>query len=526
MVWLFTQVWLWSVAAFLLGSVITWLLFVLPLRRRLRKVTSEFTEYVEHQDARHDRQIWRSHQPSPPLGVERTAVQPRWEQDAGQLAEPDEDDEPRTARLPEPERPTAPAAQTSAARTPAAQPAAEPAPTATTDARAEVSVRGGSQVADLVVDDGATSAHEPAEQPARTPGDPSLPVRNPGAWKDDSPYAGRSSGGWWPSRVREDEDGGPRPETAQRPEQSPRPEQDQRPEQPQRSDVAQSSRQPAGAPWTIPNDQDGGEDAERPTSADIGQALGRGANTEPVADRPAESASTWFQKNAAADESEIARPARSAAPTGDGTEIFTRPETPLRPGPPGLSGAAELSAALGLSDLSDAPRPAAEVPRDAEPAREPEAEPTWTEPEPARAGDDHGFAGNLRALVESRAHEFTDQAAPEQASDVPVIAESEQTPLPRRTPGAGPRPGMQQRPGRSQAAWHADPQAQANRRRESLAAPQEPSQQDGHMVKGDFASRRYHAPDSPHYDRVVAEVWFRTEADAEEAGFQHWNSGS
>lgn len=44
------------------------------------------------------------------------------------------------------------------------------------------------------------------------------------------------------------------------------------------------------------------------------------------------------------------------------------------------------------------------------------------------------------------------------------------------------------------------------------------------MIKGHFASRQYHPPDSPEYDRIVAEVWFRTVEDAEQAGFEHWNA--
>ncbi|MGW0894602.1 sunset domain-containing protein [Saccharopolyspora sp. NPDC002578] len=507
MVWLFTQVWLWSVAAFLLGSVITWLLFVVPLRRKLRKVRSDYAENVAQQGARHDRQVRRPHDPAPPRKVERTTVQPRWEQ------EPDEDP------LPEPPEP-APQPPAHTARLP--HPGAEQ--PAGADARAEVSVRGGSQVADLVVDD---DAPRPAEQrpTAQRPQQQAAPAARPtGAWQEDeSAYAGRSSGGWWPSRGRDDET----PAPANR-----------------------------SAPWTIPADHEPEDDAPRPSSADIGQALGRGESTsvDPVADRPAESASTWFQKDDAPESAEPTRPAES---TGGGTEIFARPdvgsEAPARSGPPGLSGAAELSAALGLSDLSSSPRPAAEPARDtaepvretaepvrdvaepvretAEPAPEPEPEPEPEQPaEPAASDraeereDDHGFAGNLRALVESRGSEFADSAGtPSHSPDVPVIAESEQTPLPRRTPGAGPRPGMPQPPRSQGAAWHADPQAQANRRRESLAAPQEPSQQDGHMIKGDFGSRRYHAPDSPHYDRIVAEVWFRSEVDAEEAGFVAWN---
>lgn len=43
-------------------------------------------------------------------------------------------------------------------------------------------------------------------------------------------------------------------------------------------------------------------------------------------------------------------------------------------------------------------------------------------------------------------------------------------------------------------------------------------------IKGHFASRQYHTPESPQYDRIVAEVWFRTVEDAEQAGFEHWNA--
>ncbi|WP_243790192.1 hypothetical protein [Saccharopolyspora gloriosae] len=502
MVWLFTQVWLWSVAAFLLGSLITWLLFVLPLRRKLRKVRSEF---ADHEDARQDRQAWRAQDPSRPSKVERTTVQPRWEQEADEEPLPDVPEPPprtdstQTARLPHP------AAEQSAAQQ------------AAVDARAEVSVRGGSQVADLVVDDETPQRAEQQrpQPPQQAPSSPQpTPTARPiGAWQEDeSAYAGRSSGGWWPSRGREDDT------------------------------VVPSNA--VGSPWTIPPNHEAEQDTPRPTSADIGQALGRGENAvDPAADRPVESASTWFQKDAVDEgaEPEIAGSPRAENSTAGGTEIFARPdtaaETPERTGPPGLSGAAELSAALGLSDLASSPKPASEQPRDAvEPSRdEPTPEPSRddVEPEPEQPAasdrpdereDHHGFAGNLRALVESRAHEFSEPASGSvQSSDVPVVAESEQTPLPRRTPGAGPRPGMQQTSRSPGAAWHADPQAQANRRRESLATPQEPSQQDGHMIKGDFGSRRYHAPDSPHYDRVIAEVWFRSEADAEEAGFVAWN---
>jgi large subunit ribosomal protein L17 len=42
---------------------------------------------------------------------------------------------------------------------------------------------------------------------------------------------------------------------------------------------------------------------------------------------------------------------------------------------------------------------------------------------------------------------------------------------------------------------------------------------EGFTVKGNADSMMYHGPDSPWYSKTVAEVWFRTEADAEAAGF-------
>lgn len=49
--WLFTQVWLWSLAAFALGALITWLLFVRPVQRRLAEY--EAAQY-DHGSADHD----------------------------------------------------------------------------------------------------------------------------------------------------------------------------------------------------------------------------------------------------------------------------------------------------------------------------------------------------------------------------------------------------------------------------------------------------------------------------------------
>ncbi len=42
---------------------------------------------------------------------------------------------------------------------------------------------------------------------------------------------------------------------------------------------------------------------------------------------------------------------------------------------------------------------------------------------------------------------------------------------------------------------------------------------DGFTIKGNAQSMLFHTPDSPYYGRTKAEVWFRTEADAERSGF-------
>ena len=42
---------------------------------------------------------------------------------------------------------------------------------------------------------------------------------------------------------------------------------------------------------------------------------------------------------------------------------------------------------------------------------------------------------------------------------------------------------------------------------------------DGFTIKGNAQSMLFHTPESPYYGRTKPEVWFRTEADAENAGF-------
>ena len=55
---------------------------------------------------------------------------------------------------------------------------------------------------------------------------------------------------------------------------------------------------------------------------------------------------------------------------------------------------------------------------------------------------------------------------------------------------------------------------------DNSAAPLEDgSAPEGFTVKGNENSMKYHTTESPWYDQTVAEVWFKTEADAEAAGF-------
>ncbi len=47
---------------------------------------------------------------------------------------------------------------------------------------------------------------------------------------------------------------------------------------------------------------------------------------------------------------------------------------------------------------------------------------------------------------------------------------------------------------------------------------------EGFTIKGKTASRKYHTAESPYYKRTKADVWFREESDAEQAGFVRWDA--
>ena len=85
--------------------------------------------------------------------------------------------------------------------------------------------------------------------------------------------------------------------------------------------------------------------------------------------------------------------------------------------------------------------------------------------------------------------------------------------LPKRAFGSGPRPGPSAVSG---VRIPGEP-------REKPAARGE--QHGAGMVKGHFVSRKYHTPDSPRYGEIEADVWFRTAADAEQAGFERFDAG-
>ena len=157
------------------------------------------------------------------------------------------------------------------------------------------------------------------------------------------------------------------------------------------------------------------------------------------------------------------------------------------------------------------------------------------EAETSEARDDQSeseskLSGQLRSLFEPVADENPPSVPPlgaEVTQNIPRVVEDGDNPLPRRTPGAGPRPGQLRRtvgdPPEGEPA--PEPAEQDAESETNGAASEEPARprREGYMIKGHFASRQYHTPESPQYERIVAEVWFRTPADAEQAGFEPWD---
>jgi large subunit ribosomal protein L23 len=136
--------------------------------------------------------------------------------------------------------------------------------------------------------------------------------------------------------------------------------------------------------------------------------------------------------------------------------------------------------------------------------------------------------------------------APDQLNTYDVLVNDDVcSPGPRWTPswparsGAGPRPSRGERgdraPGKRQGEEAKRPRrrSQAGKAKKGRAAaamaglrPGQPRPARGRLgaegfpIKGNAGSKLYHVPGSSHYNRTVAEVWFATEEDAENAGFQ------
>jgi hypothetical protein len=78
-------------------------------------------------------------------------------------------------------------------------------------------------------------------------------------------------------------------------------------------------------------------------------------------------------------------------------------------------------------------------------------------------------------------------------------------------------------------ALPADETAEPDPMREQFGAGAASPREDGsapsprHTIKGNADTMLFHTPDSPHYDRTEAEVWFTDEESAKAAGFKHWD---
>ncbi|RRO13023.1 hypothetical protein EIL87_25550 [Saccharopolyspora rhizosphaerae] len=150
--------------------------------------------------------------------------------------------------------------------------------------------------------------------------------------------------------------------------------------------------------------------------------------------------------------------------------------------------------------------------------------------EPTRQVDLPQIPDALRRHVEN-GRPLPQSDSYEDPAEITLVEDS--SPLPRRTPGAGPHPGRdstwEQRseaPAKSEPepATEAEPTPPAAAASSAPATPQGGSSGTGPMIKGHSASRQYHTPDSPQYDQITADVWFRTPSDAEIAGFAPWHA--
>jgi hypothetical protein len=120
----------------------------------------------------------------------------------------------------------------------------------------------------------------------------------------------------------------------------------------------------------------------------------------------------------------------------------------------------------------------------------------------------------------------TTPAPAPQHFEEPVVEESGGDPEPLPAPAPAPAPEQLQFSMRmdddepeAEVRAKADPVAPGRYGEGSADAVAHQGPPDGFTIKGNAQSMLFHTPDSPYYGRTKAEVWFRTEADAERAGF-------
>jgi hypothetical protein len=470
--WLFTQVWLWSLAAFALGALITWLLFVRPLRRRL----TEAAAYPER-DYEYDPPSGYDEQAADeaPLDLLRPAPQ-RWEPADGPAAG-DWGQAPRAWVPPEQAQP----ARADANRTWFRE----------WDARVNGSPRDDDDVAVTAVQPRVPPAEQ--QQPVK-PAAPESSSAKPPAAEPQSAVGSSGTGASGPAGSRTTGTKG--------------------------SAASQGAAQPHAAGAQSPVGSQGAVES---------RAVGANGPAESTAAESSAAGTSAVQPPAVESQTQQAGSSTPAEPKatsgGDQQTEFAvamwpaaEPETTESSDAPARTPQQVVAAIVAEAAAESAAAAAAETAASAaEPAKTEPAKPEAQQAKTAERDDagrlagrlegaddatESRLSGQLRSLFEEAEPQGATGAAktpyvpPAGADATQVIpkvedGKAEPPPLPRRTPGAGPRPG-----------------------KEGGSGP---------MIKGHSASRQYHSPESPAYDKIVADVWFRTAADAEIAGFQPWN---
>ncbi|MHA6805924.1 sunset domain-containing protein [Salinifilum ghardaiensis] len=500
--WLFTQVWLWSFAAFVLGVLVNFVLFVRPLQKRLRAREEDLARLEEELAA------------GPLREAEPPTEPPREAELLDILDERGEDDERGWQAW------TAPAERGEPAAPAESSDMAAPAESSAPAERGAPAKWAGEQPAD----ESRTRPQLRAPHPARSPAVQDPAAQAPGA--ADTPAA--QDTGAVRSPVAQNEGADPHAPTAgAAPVEQPGAEPARRAPHPFEQGEHEVSAGPlAPRPYTFD------EPATRPPRPDIPGPDTPGPETPGGATREVPVEPELPIRFSATPPGAV--PFEAAEQDASGNTWFQKPALEE---PAGADTAAEQPAP---------PRPAQQEPEQREPAEQEPAQQEPAEQEPGTRADEGTSEAAARAAAATAARwrrrgevsvrgSLTgvapdgaerpehDSGAPEGARDegaaqpaaapeepeeaergsaAPETGSAEAAPgesdagLPRRTPGAAERPGPDG---------------------EILAGSVGP------LIKGHAASRQYHTPDSPQYDGIVADVWFRTTEDAETAGFRSWD---